>query len=86
MALGAEPLRIFKLIVGHGLALSAAGIGLGIVAAAGLTRVMLVAVKPTDPATFLSKVAVFFAIAAAACWIPAFRASHLDPIVARRQK
>ncbi len=47
---------------------------------------MLVAVKPTDPATFLSKVAVFFAIAAAACWIPAFRASHLDPIVARRQK
>jgi predicted permease len=89
MALGAAPGNIFKLVVGHGLALSAAGVGLGTAAAFGLTRAMssmLVGIKPTDPITFLAIIILFFAIAGAACWIPAFRAAGLDPTVALRQE
>lgn len=89
VALGAEPARIFKLIVGHGLALSAAGVVVGIGAALALTRAMtsmLVAVTPTDPVTFIAIIVLFFAIAAAACWIPALRAASLDPTVALRQE
>jgi predicted permease len=89
MALGAEPAKIFKLVVGHGLALSAFGVVVGIIAALGLTRAMssmLVAIQPTDPVTFLSITVLFFAIAVAASWIPAFRASNLDPTVALRQE
>ena len=57
MALGAAPSRIFRLMVGKGIYLSAIGIGIGLLAAFGLTRVlasMLVEVKPTDPVTFVS--------------------------------
>jgi putative ABC transport system permease protein len=89
MALGAAPANIFSLVVGHGLGLSAAGIGIGIVAAVGLTRVMttmLVGVKPTDPVTFFAIVALFLAIAAMSCWIPARRAAGLAPTVALREQ
>ncbi len=88
MALGAAPSNIFGLVVGHGLGLSAAGIGIGIVAALVLTRVMtsmLVGVQATDPVTFLSIVGLFFAIAAVSCWIPARRAAGLAPTVALRE-
>ncbi len=87
MALGAAPGSIFSLVVGHGMRLSAAGIALGIAAALGLTRAMtsmLVGIQPTDPATFGAMIVVFFAIAAAACWIPALHAAALDPTVALR--
>jgi putative ABC transport system permease protein len=89
MALGAAPSRIFNLVIGHGLRLSAAGIGLGIVAALGLTRVMstmLVGVKATDPVTYAAMAVLFFAIAAMACWVPGRRAAGLDPIVALRDE
>lgn len=89
MALGAAPANIFSLVVGHGLRLSAIGIGIGIVAAAALTRVMatmLVGVKPTDAITFLAIAALFFAIAAISCWIPARRAAGLAPTVALRDQ
>ncbi len=77
MAMGAPPGRIFNLVVGQGLRLSAAGILLGVVAAIGLTRVMssmLVGVKATDPVTFAVMVVFFFAIAVVACGVPAWRA------------
>jgi predicted permease len=89
MALGAAPSRIFNLVIGHGLRLSAAGIGLGSLAALGLTRVMstmLVGVKATDPATYAAMALLFFAIAAMACWLPGRRAAGLDPIVALRDE
>ncbi len=89
MALGAAPSKIFSLVVGQGLWLSAAGIGIGLIAASAATRVMasmLVGVKATDPATFVAIVLFFFAITALACWIPAWRASSLDPTVALRQE
>lgn len=89
MALGAAPSRIFRLMVGKGLYLSAIGIAIGLVAAFLLTRVlasMLVEVKPTDPVTFVSVAVVFFVIAVLASWLPARRASGLDPTTALRNE
>jgi predicted permease len=89
MALGAGPSRIFNLVIGHGLRLSAAGIGLGILAALALTRVMstmLVGVKATDPVTYGAMAVLFFAVTALACWIPGRRAAGLDPLVALRDE
>jgi len=89
MALGAAPARIFRLMVGKGLYLSVIGIAIGLLAAFALTRVlasMLVEVKPTDPVTFLSVAVVFLVIAILASWLPALRASRLDPTTALRQE
>lgn len=89
MALGAEPSRIFRLMVGKGLFLSAIGIAIGLVAAFLLTRVlasMLVEVKPTDPVTFASVAVLFLVIAFLASWLPALRAAGLDPTTALRNE
>jgi len=88
MAFGAQPSSIFRLIIGQGMVLSAVGVMAGLIGAFWLTRVMgrmLVNVTPTDPATFLTIVALFFGIAVAACWIPARRAAGLQPNVALRE-
>ena len=89
MALGAAPSRIFRLMVGKGLFLSAIGIGIGLVAALIFTRVlasMLVEVKPTDPVTFASVAVLFLVIAFLASWLPALRAAGLDPTTALRNE
>jgi putative ABC transport system permease protein len=89
MALGAAPSRIFRLMVGKGLYLSVIGIAIGLLAAFGLTRIlasMLVEVKPTDPVTFVSVAVLFLLIAVMASWLPALRASRLDPTTALRQE
>jgi putative ABC transport system permease protein len=89
MALGAAPSRIFRLMVGKGLYLSAIGIGIGLLAAFGLTRVlasMLVEVRPTDPVTFISVAGLFLVIAFLASWLPAVRAAGLDPTTALRNE
>ncbi len=89
MALGAGPARVFQLVVGQGLRLTAIGIVAGLIAALFLTRVMttmLVGVQATDPATFSAMTLVFFLIAAMACWLPARRAANLDPTVALRDE
>lgn len=88
VALGASPSRILRLVVGHGLLLSAAGIAVGLPAALLLTRAMttmLVGVTPTDPATFVAMGVVFFVIAAVSSWLPARRAAGLDPTAALRE-
>ena len=88
MALGAAPGNILRLVVGHGLRLSAAGIIVGILAALGLTRLMttmLIGVKSTDPLTFGTMAVVFFALAAVSSWLPARRAAALDPTTALRE-
>jgi predicted permease len=88
MALGAAPGRILGLVIGHGLRLSVAGIGVGVIAALALTRLMttmLVGIKPTDPLTFSAMAGAFFAIAAVSSWLPARRAAALDPTVALRE-
>ena len=89
MALGAAPSRIFRLMVGKGLYLSAIGIAIGLLAAFALTRVlasMLVEVKPTDPVTFVSVAVLFLVIAVMASWLPALRAAGLDPTTALRNE
>ena len=89
MALGAAPSRIFSLVAGQGLRLSALGIAIGLVAALELTRAMttmLVDVKRTDPATYLSMGLVFLLIAAVASWLPARRAAALHPTEALRDE
>jgi len=89
MALGAGPARIFSLVVGQGLRLTATGIAAGLIAAFALTRgltTMLVGVKATDPATFATMAVVFFLIAATASWLPARRAAGLDPTAALREE
>jgi len=89
MTLGAGPGQIFNLIVGQGLRLTAIGIIAGAIAAFALTRAMttmLVGVKPSDPATFATIAVIFFAIAATASWLPAWRAASLDPTVALREE
>jgi predicted lysophospholipase L1 biosynthesis ABC-type transport system permease subunit len=88
MAIGAAPNNIFSLIVGNGLRLTIVGIGLGIAAAFGLTRLltsMLVNIKPSDPATFVSMAALFLLVAFVASWLPARRASKLDATSALRE-
>ena len=89
MALGAAPSRIFRLMVGKGIFLSAIGIAIGLLAAFPLTRVlasMLVEVKPTDPVTFVSVAVLFLFVAVMASWLPALRAARLDPTTALRNE
>jgi len=76
-------------VLGQGLRLTGVGLVVGLVAALGLTRVLqtqLFNVKPTDPATMAS-VAVFIALVAlVACYIPAARATRVDPMVVLRDE
>jgi predicted permease len=85
MAFGAQPSSIFRLIIGQGMVLSAAGVTAGLIGAFWLTRAMgkmLVSVSPTDPVTFTAIVALFFGVTVLACWIPASRAARVQPNVA----
>lgn len=87
MAFGAESASILRLVVGQGVALAGGGLMLGILAAIPLTRFMeslLVGVAPTDPLTFASISVVFAAVAALACYVPAKRATFVDPVQALR--
>jgi ABC-type antimicrobial peptide transport system permease subunit len=89
MILGAPSARIFSLVVGEGLRLSAVGVAIGLIVAFGVTRLMtrlLVGVTPSDPATFAGITVLFFAIATLASWLPARRAAGLTPSDAIREE
>lgn len=87
MALGARRLDVLKLVVRQGMSLVVVGVALGLIGAVALTRVMaslLFEITPKDPLTFTA-VAVFLALVAfVACYIPARRATRVDPLVALR--
>jgi putative ABC transport system permease protein len=87
IALGAHRADIFKLIVGRGLVLALGGIALGLAAAVALTRFLsslLFNVSATDPRVYLVVSLLLAAVALLACYIPARRATKVDPMIALR--
>ncbi len=87
VALGAERRDILKLVVGQGSKMILVGVGTGILGALALTRFvssLLYGVKPTDPLTFLGVTLLLIAVALLASYIPAHRATKVDPLVALR--
>jgi len=88
MALGASPGAALRLVFGHGIRLAGLGVLFGCAAALALTRLirkLLFEVQPLDPVAFLSAALVLASFAAAACYVPARRATRVDPLVALRQ-
>ena len=87
MALGARRGQVFQLMLRQGARMALSGLGIGVGAAFGLTRLMtslLYGVKPTDALTFAVAACLLCAIALAACCIPARRATRVDPMLALR--
>jgi len=89
IALGAQRQHILRMALGEGMLLVAFGLAAGLFGALLLTqflRSMLFAVKPTDPVTFIAIAALLAAVALLACYIPAHRATRVDPLVALREE
>jgi len=87
LALGAEPLDLVRMVVRQGMLLAATGITVGVIAAFGLTRLMstlLFRITPYDPVTFVTVGGLLLSVAMLACYIPARRATRVDPMVALR--
>jgi putative ABC transport system permease protein len=89
MALGAQSADILKLIIRRGLTLALLGIGIGLAAALALTsllKTLLFGISATDPLTFTAIAMLLVVVAALACWLPARRATKVDPLVALRSE
>jgi putative ABC transport system permease protein len=87
LALGATRREVFRQILGRGMTLAVVGAAIGVVAAMGLSQVMetlLFSVSRRDPVTFLAVPAALVMVAGLACYLPARRAMHVDPVVALR--
>src|SRR5262249_15815682 len=89
IALGAGRNDVLRLVVNHGMKMALGGVAIGLIAPFGLTRLlgeMLYGVSATDPATFAVIALLLAAVAMAACLVPAWRASKVDPITALRHE
>jgi putative ABC transport system permease protein len=88
MALGASQADVMRMVLRQGLVLAGAGLALGLAGAAAGNRLlsgMLFEVKPGDPLTYVGVTVLLAAVALAATWIPARRATRVDPLTALRQ-
>jgi predicted permease len=89
LALGAQRWDVLRLVLSQGLKMALGGVALGLLAALGLTRLlakMLFGVSPTDPLTFVVIASLLVMVALVACWIPARRATKVDPMIALRHE
>jgi ABC-type antimicrobial peptide transport system permease subunit len=89
MALGAQRGNVLRLVIKQGLRLAAIGVVIGLLGAWGLTRLMstlLFGVTPTDWVTLVAVVGLLALVALIACYIPARRATRVDPLVALREE
>lgn len=89
LALGAQPRDVLGMVVGRGLKLAGIGVVVGLIGALALTRLMqgvLYGVTATDPLTFFGVALALLAVAAFASWLPALRATRVDPLVALRSE
>ena len=87
MAIGARPLDVFKMILGHGMKLALIGVGVGLVGAFLLTRLMatmLFGVQPTDATTYGAISILLIGIALLACYLPGRRATKVEPTISLR--
>ena len=87
MALGASRTEIMRLVLGRGLVLVGAGLGVGIAVALSMSHLianLLFSVSPVDPATFIGVPLVLGVMALVASYVPAFRATRIDPAIALR--
>ncbi|HKZ03657.1 MAG TPA: FtsX-like permease family protein, partial [Pyrinomonadaceae bacterium] len=87
IALGAQRTNVLRLVLGQGMKMALGGVALGLVAALGLTRLMakmLYGVSTTDPVTFAVISLLLITVALLACFIPARRATRVDPLIALR--
>jgi putative ABC transport system permease protein len=87
IALGAQPQHILRLIVGHGMGLTLLGVGIGLAGSFASTRLLvslLFGTRASDPLAFCAAVVLLNSAALLACYIPARRATRLDPVLALR--
>jgi len=89
MALGASPMAALRMVLGEGMRLTAAGVGIGVLAGVGLTRLMqslLFGIRPLDPVAFAAAAGVLVVFSILACSAPALRSTRVDPLVALREE
>jgi ABC-type antimicrobial peptide transport system permease subunit len=89
VALGAQRGNVLQLVLGQGVRLTIAGAIVGVLGSLALTRLLkseLFGIKPTDPVTLIGAAVLMLLVALAACYLPARRATHIDPLVALRHE